>query len=68
MQYCVPGVLTYQANNITQHSKRAVATATCIIGGGIGGIIASVAYMAKEKPKYQVSNDSINLTLLAETC
>ncbi|EEY17427.1 conserved hypothetical protein [Verticillium alfalfae VaMs.102] len=52
LQFCVPGVLTFQANNITSHSKRAVASATCLIGGGVGGIISSVAFMAKESPHY----------------
>lgn len=56
LQYCVPGVLTYQANNITRRSKRSVATATCIIGGGVGGIIAGVAFKASESPTYQVSS------------
>ncbi|KAH6985250.1 major facilitator superfamily domain-containing protein [Ilyonectria destructans] len=51
-QFCVPGVIVFQANNITSHSKRAVASATCLIGGGTGGIIASVAFMAKENPHY----------------
>ncbi|KAG7135709.1 putative transporter like protein [Verticillium longisporum] len=50
LQFCVPGVLTFQANNITSHSKRAVASATCLIGGGVGGIISSVAFMAEESP------------------
>ncbi|KAL3496364.1 MFS general substrate transporter [Aspergillus germanicus] len=52
LQFCVPGVLTFQANNITSHSKRAVASATCLIGGGIGGIIASSAFLASESPTY----------------
>lgn len=52
LQYCIPGVLTFQANNITQHSKRAVASATCIIGGGVGGIAASVAFKSNESPDY----------------
>ncbi|KAF9872479.1 hypothetical protein CkaCkLH20_09976 [Colletotrichum karsti] len=52
LQFCVPGVLTFQANNITSHSKRAVASATCLIGGGVGGIIASTAFMSKESPHY----------------
>ena len=54
LQYCVPGVLTYQANNITRRSKRAVATATCMMGGGVGGIIAGVAFKSSESPKYTV--------------
>ncbi|OAL46786.1 retrograde regulation protein 2 [Pyrenochaeta sp. DS3sAY3a] len=53
LQFCVPGVLTFQANNITQHSKRAIASATCLIGGGLGGIIAGVAFIAKERPTYR---------------
>ncbi|KAF6816306.1 hypothetical protein CPLU01_13902 [Colletotrichum plurivorum] len=52
LQFCVPGVLTFQANNITSHSKRAVASATCLIGGGVGGIIASTAFMSQESPHY----------------
>ncbi|KAK7415768.1 hypothetical protein QQX98_005681 [Neonectria punicea] len=52
LQFCVPGVLTFQANNITSHSKRAVASATCLIGSGIGGIIAGTAYKAAESPHY----------------
>ncbi|KAK7211756.1 hypothetical protein V2G26_018934 [Clonostachys chloroleuca] len=52
LQFCVPGVLTFQANNIMSHSKRAVGTATCLIGGGVGGIIASSVFIAKESPHY----------------
>ncbi|KAL2813418.1 major facilitator superfamily domain-containing protein [Aspergillus granulosus] len=52
LQFCVPGVLTFQANNITSHSKRAVASAICLIGGGIGGIIASSAFVSSESPQY----------------
>ncbi|KAL4940432.1 hypothetical protein BDV06DRAFT_230316 [Aspergillus oleicola] len=52
LQYCIPGVLAYQANNITSHSKRAVASATCLIGGGLGGIIASVTFKSEESPYY----------------
>ncbi|KAF4978624.1 hypothetical protein FZEAL_5027 [Fusarium zealandicum] len=52
LQFCVPGVLTFQANNVTSHSKRAVAAATCLIGGGVGGIIAGCAYVSKESPHY----------------
>ncbi|TLD19212.1 hypothetical protein PspLS_10040 [Pyricularia sp. CBS 133598] len=52
LAYTAPGILTFQANNITSHSKRAVASATCLIGGGVGGIIASVAFTSKESPRY----------------
>ncbi|KXH60980.1 hypothetical protein CSAL01_10198 [Colletotrichum salicis] len=52
LQFCVPGVLIFQANNITSHSKRAVSSATCLIGGGLGGVIASTAFMSKESPHY----------------
>lgn len=54
LQFCVPGVLTFQANNITSHSKRAVASATCLIGGGLGGIVASLAFKSSESPRYTV--------------
>ncbi|KAJ9657487.1 hypothetical protein H2198_004248, partial [Neophaeococcomyces mojaviensis] len=53
LQYCIPGVLAFQANNITRHSKRAVATATCMMGGGVGGIIAGVAFKSNESPGYR---------------
>lgn len=56
LQYCIPGVLAFQANNITRHSKRAVATATCMMGGGVGGIIAGVAFKSNESPGYRVSS------------
>ena len=52
LQFCIPGVLAFQANNITSHSKRALASATCMIGGGFGGIFASVAFKADESPHY----------------
>lgn len=52
LQFCIPGVLTFQANNITSHSKRGVASATCLIGGGLGGIIASVTFKSDESPHY----------------
>lgn len=41
-------------DNITSHSKRAVAAATCMMGGGLGGIFASVAFKQTESPKYTV--------------
>ena len=52
LQFCIPGVLAFQANNITSHSKRAVASATCLIGGGLGGIVASVSFKSSESPTY----------------
>ncbi len=55
LHFCIPGILTYQANNITSHSKRAVASATCLIGGGIGGILSSVAFKSSEIPHYTAS-------------
>ncbi|KAL3456990.1 major facilitator superfamily domain-containing protein [Aspergillus heterothallicus] len=74
LQFCVPGVLTFQANNITSHSKRAVASATCLIGGGVGGIIASVAFVSSESPGYTtgiwvtfaISMLSIALTIILD--
>ncbi|OQD72209.1 hypothetical protein PENPOL_c001G10359 [Penicillium polonicum] len=52
LQFCIPGVLAFQANNITSHSKRGVASATCLIGGGLGGIIASITFKSDESPHY----------------
>ncbi|VUC20131.1 unnamed protein product [Clonostachys rosea] len=43
---------TFQAYNITSHSKRAVSAATCMMGGGFGGIIPRVAFIVSESPHY----------------
>ncbi|KAF5313401.1 hypothetical protein D9611_008574 [Ephemerocybe angulata] len=48
---CVPGVLAYQANNITSHSKRAITTAITIAMGGIGGIFATTVWRQKDFPR-----------------
>lgn len=69
LQYCVPGVLSYQANNIVSHSKRSLAAATCMIGGGIGGIIASVAFKASESPDYTTGVfTTLAFTILSICC
>ncbi|TFK25453.1 high-affinity nicotinic acid transporter [Coprinopsis marcescibilis] len=49
---CVPGVLAYQANNVTSHSKRAVTTAITIAMGGIGGIFATTVWRQQDVPRY----------------
>ncbi|KAG2007105.1 high-affinity nicotinic acid transporter, variant 2 [Coprinopsis cinerea AmutBmut pab1-1] len=49
---CVPGVLAYQSNNVTSHSKRAVTTAITIAMGGIGGIFATTVWRQKDFPRY----------------
>jgi hypothetical protein len=75
-QYCVPGILTYQANNITSQSKRGVASAFCIVGSGLGGIIASVSFKSSESPHYTtgiwvafaISIASIFSIIFMETC
>ncbi|GKT74202.1 major facilitator superfamily transporter [Colletotrichum tofieldiae] len=36
------------------NSKRVVASATCLIGGGVGGITPSTAFMLEESPNYTV--------------
>ncbi|KAL6245207.1 hypothetical protein RBB50_007982 [Rhinocladiella similis] len=43
----------FLANNITRRSKRAVATAICLIGGGLGGIVSGVAFKSSESPRYE---------------
>lgn len=48
----VPSILAYQANNIRSQSKRAVAAAIVIGGGGVGGIFASLVYRQIDAPKY----------------
>ncbi|KAL3480870.1 major facilitator superfamily domain-containing protein [Aspergillus californicus] len=74
LQFCIPGILAFQANNITSQSKRAVASATCLIGGGLGGIIASVSFKSSESPNYTtgiwvtfgISMASIILTVIMD--
>lgn len=46
----VPTVLSYQANNIRGQWKRALASATLVGTGGIGGIIGSVVFRSQDKP------------------
>ncbi|KAF2109811.1 major facilitator superfamily domain-containing protein [Lophiotrema nucula] len=48
----IPTIYSYQHNNITGQTKRALATAMLLMGGGIGGIIASFAFQQKDAPDY----------------
>ncbi|KZW02805.1 MFS general substrate transporter [Exidia glandulosa HHB12029] len=48
----IPSVLAYQSNNIVGQSKRAFASALVVGFGGVGGIIASVAFREQDAPKY----------------
>ncbi|KAK4547958.1 hypothetical protein LTR36_010677 [Oleoguttula mirabilis] len=49
----VPTILTYQANNIRGQWKRALASATLVGAGGIGGIIGSTIFREQDKPAYR---------------
>lgn len=49
----VPCVLTWQANNIRGQWKRALASATLVGAGGIGGIIGSTVFREQDKPTYR---------------
>ena len=49
----VPCVLTFQANNIRGQWKRALASATLVGAGGIGGIIGSTTFRSQDKPAYR---------------
>ena len=48
----VPSVLTFQANNIRGQWKRALASATLVGAGGIGGIIGSTVFRSQDNPQY----------------
>jgi MFS family permease len=48
----VPALLTYQANNIRGQWKRALASATFIGAGGIGGIIGTTVFRDRDSPTY----------------
>lgn len=47
-----PPVLTYQANNIRGHWKRAFCSATLIGAGGIGGIAGALVFRSQDQPSY----------------
>ncbi|KAF9259702.1 MFS general substrate transporter [Marasmius fiardii PR-910] len=47
-----PAVLAWGANNVLTHSKRSVQSAITVIGGGIGGILASTVFRQKDAPRY----------------
>ncbi|EMC95411.1 hypothetical protein BAUCODRAFT_72648 [Baudoinia panamericana UAMH 10762] len=49
----IPCVLTYQANNIRGQWKRALASATLVGAGGIGGIVGSTVFRSQDKPGYK---------------
>lgn len=49
----VPAVLTFQANNIRGQWKRALASATLVGTGGIGGIVGSTVFRSQDSPTYK---------------
>ncbi|KAF9482378.1 high-affinity nicotinic acid transporter [Pholiota conissans] len=49
---CIPGVLAYSSNNITTHTKRAVHTASIVLWGGVGGIMATTVFREQDFPRY----------------
>ncbi|PHH66940.1 hypothetical protein CDD81_5292 [Ophiocordyceps australis] len=48
----LPPVLTYQANNIRGHWKRAFCSATLTGFGGIGGIAGALVFRSQDAPYY----------------
>ncbi|KAG5651624.1 hypothetical protein H0H81_008001 [Sphagnurus paluster] len=48
----IPGILAYSSNNVVSHSKRSVQSALTVSLGGVGGIIASTVFRAKDSPHY----------------
>jgi len=49
----IPACMTYQANNIRGHWKRAFCSATLVGMGGIGGIIGSLVFRSVDAPQYK---------------
>lgn len=45
--------MTYQANNVVGQWKRAFTSATLVAAGGIGGILGTVVFQAKDAPQYR---------------
>lgn len=50
----IPSLLAYQSNNIRRQSKRAFASAMQVAFGGVGGIVASLAYRQQDSPRYRL--------------
>jgi MFS family permease len=48
----IPGILSYQSNNIRTNSKRSVGSALQVGFGAIGGIFASTVFRAADAPTY----------------
>ena len=48
----VPCILTFQANNIRGQWKRALASATLVGTGGLGGIVGTTVFRDQDKPSY----------------
>ncbi|KEF54183.1 uncharacterized protein A1O9_09978 [Exophiala aquamarina CBS 119918] len=48
----LPAVITWQANNVRGQWKRSFCSASLIAMGGVGGIVGSVVYRAKDAPRY----------------
>jgi MFS family permease len=68
----IPASMTYQANNIRGHWKRAFCSATLVGFGGIGGIIGSLVFREQDVPHYHpglyacvISQLSIILVVIA---
>jgi len=49
----IPTSMTYQANNIRGHWKRAFASASLVGMGGVGGIIGSLIFRTQDAPGYK---------------
>ncbi|KJA21921.1 hypothetical protein HYPSUDRAFT_139927 [Hypholoma sublateritium FD-334 SS-4] len=70
---CIPGVLAYNSNNITTHSKRAVFTGSIILWGGVGGIMATTVFREQDFPRYvngmwaTIGLQLLNIVLLGVT-
>lgn len=48
----IPASITYQSNNVVGQWKRAFTSATMVAAGGVGGVIASVAFRSQDAPGY----------------
>jgi sugar phosphate permease len=49
----VPAVMSYQANNIRGQWKRALASATLVGFGGIGGVAGGMVFRERDAPAYR---------------
>jgi hypothetical protein len=63
-----PLLLTWLANNMVGHVKRAVSTAALLSFANLGGIAASYAFQSKDEPRYLTGYTALVSVLVVTWC